>query len=284
MASNLFFKHSHFVASQVKESLDESTGATMYVILGMKGITLGSNTIVQTVDFEQRSWANVEFAKRVTANDVEFVSSRVNWTTGEIYNKWSTKMDSSNSNCFVITATNQVYACVNNNSGGVTGTVANSTPSSTATTPETMSEDSYEWKYLYSVDSANVVKFMDLDGTWMPVLVNSTIQDAAGVGNLGYSPPRDMKVYGLMVNMRIFGDEEGKAFVSDKYSMRGILVNPYDTTTNSVAQALTYEQGNANATALLTSNTGDLVYVEYTDVNNTRSDTQIEDLKIVIQY
>lgn len=284
MASNLTFKHHHWVASQVKESLDESTGTSMYLVIGLKGVELGSNVVVNTLDFEQRNWANVEFAKRVTANDVEFVVPRVAWATGQTYNIYTSAMTTSNSNCFVITSDNQVYACINNNSSGVTGTLANSQPSSTGTTPETMSEDSYIWQYLYTVNSAKAAKFIDTGSVWMPALVDATLSAAKGRGNLGYNPPNEMKASRLMFNVRIFGDEGGNAFVGDKYCMRGIVVDPLDTATNAIAVAATYEQGNANATALLTANTGDLIYAEYTNVDNTRDATQVDDIKIVVEF
>ena len=105
--------------------------------------------------------------KRINANGVSLVVPRNIWTVSTVYTQYSQYVDlfdptSGNPPFFVISDQLNVYKCLNNN-GGVASVVQ---PTGTATTPITVA-DGYQWKYMYTVTSADVLTFVTNE--WIPV-------------------------------------------------------------------------------------------------------------------
>lgn len=106
-------------------------------------------------------------SKRIEGNDVSLVIPRNNWTVGTVYSQYKHDIDLFDPNSpdppfFVVTDSLSVYKCLNNN-GGAASTVA---PSGTSTSVVT-NADGYQWKYMYTVNSADVLKFVTNE--WIPV-------------------------------------------------------------------------------------------------------------------
>lgn len=130
------------------------------------------DSIVDTVQSEKQVWNNMYAAKRATANDIELVVPRVNWTGNTKFRNYDDTIDAStllSSNTsqnlkpmYVITSERNVYKCMSNNSS------ANSTiePTGDYTTSNgnIATADGYLWKYMYNVKPSN--KFLNTD--WMP--------------------------------------------------------------------------------------------------------------------
>jgi hypothetical protein len=108
---------------------------------------------IQTTDYN--IWRNMLAAKRVTSSDVSHVIPRLNWTSGTVYTPYShTNSALFSSSFYVVNDSYNVYKCIDNN-GGVTSTVK---PISTSTSIFKTS-DGYRWKFMYSINAAEVLKF-----------------------------------------------------------------------------------------------------------------------------
>jgi hypothetical protein len=134
---------------------------------------LSPNPIVETISTEKEVWDNMFAAKRLTANDVELVIPRVNWTANTNYLQYDDTLPlidliTANTSLnlkpfYVLTTDRNVYKCLSNNAS------ANSTvePTGDYTTSNGViaTADGYIWKYMYNVRPAN--KFLTTE--WIPI-------------------------------------------------------------------------------------------------------------------
>jgi hypothetical protein len=146
------------------------------------------DSIVDTISAEKIVWDNIYAAKKVTANDIELVVPRVDWTGNTKYRNFDDTIDADTlltanttqnlKEMYVITTARNVYKCVSNNSS------ANSTvePSGDYTTSNgnIATADGYLWKYMYNVKPSN--KFLTTD--WIPA-PTSTAQLDYNVNDTG---------------------------------------------------------------------------------------------------
>ena len=116
---------------------------------------------IQNTDFNV--WRNMLAAKRVTSSDVRHVTTRYTWTTGTAYTPYSHRSATLYSTSFyVVNSSYNVYKCIDNNAGG------NSTTEPTATgTSIFKTADGYRWKYMYNINSSDVLKFVT--SSYIPV-------------------------------------------------------------------------------------------------------------------
>ena len=125
-----------------------------------------------------RTYRSAYAAKRIQAADVVQSAPRYDWTTGTVYTQYDSEDQALfTKNFYVATSTYNVYKCVYNN-GGVASTVE---PTGTSSAYFTTA-DGYVWKYMYTMSTPNVVKFLNL--SFMPVEVNSTVASAAIAGQI----------------------------------------------------------------------------------------------------
>ena len=108
-------------------------------------------------------------AKLISPSNVSLVVPRYDWTTGTVYTQYQNDIDLFDPSgqlppFFVITDALNVYKCLSNG-GGVASTVK-PTGTTTATPPPTLT-DGYQWKFMYTVSSANVLNFVTNE--WYPV-------------------------------------------------------------------------------------------------------------------
>ena len=167
-------------AERFKDSFSETDPSIQYVFIGNH--TPYSNessppSIIETISSEKTVWDNMFAAKRVTANDVELVIPRINWTANTKYRQYDdtiTLSDLISGNTtqnlkpfYVITSERNVYKCLSNNFS------ANSTVEPTgdySTSQGAISTaDGYIWKYMFNVKSSN--KF--LNSNWVPTPTRS---------------------------------------------------------------------------------------------------------------
>ena len=167
-------------AERFKTSFSDSSPSIQYIFLGGHvpyANESSPDSIVETISNEKLVWDNMFAAKRVTANDVEHVIARVNWTANTKYRHYDdtialTDLMTANTAqnlkpSYVITTARNVYKCLSNNAS------ANSTiePTGDFTTSNGVisTADSYIWKYMFNVRSSN--KFLTND--WIPTPIRS---------------------------------------------------------------------------------------------------------------
>ena len=133
-------------------------------------------------------------AKKVNISDISPVISRINWTTGTVYNYYqdTVNMQQLDGNGFplyqyyVKNKYDQVFKCLWNNNGAASTVEPYFEPGTFSSTNIFQSTDNYKWKYIYTIDLAAKVKF--LDSVWMPVPVGENNPNpllySAGVGNI----------------------------------------------------------------------------------------------------
>jgi len=116
---------------------------------------------IQNSDFN--IWRNMLAAKRVTGSDVRFAIPRYNWTTSTVYTPYSHRNATLySSTFFVLNSAYNVYKCMENNAGGASSVEPTSTGTSIFKTA-----DGYHWKYMYNINTSDVLKFVTTD--YIPV-------------------------------------------------------------------------------------------------------------------
>ena len=155
---------------------------------------------------ENRYHDSMLFLKKITSSDVRRVIPRINWQSGTIYEMYKNNYSSTNrtsqtstsglygSNYYVLTSEFKVYLCINNGSDpeNPKGKTSKFEPTHTSTTvpaaDNTATGDGYQWKYLYTIAPADIVKFVTTSYIPLPEkwgdVSTKTIKDAAVDGKL----------------------------------------------------------------------------------------------------
>jgi hypothetical protein len=108
-----------------------------------------------TVETAYDLWDNIMSLKHISPSDASFGVDRVDWTTGTVYDQYTSTTEFWTNNKFhVITEDFHVYKCLSNNKGAAS-TVK---PTGTPLTPFTTS-DGYVWKYMFTVAASDALKF-----------------------------------------------------------------------------------------------------------------------------
>lgn len=188
------------IADQIYESFSETAPTRYYIYVSRVTPFTDDNNpptptdTVQNTEFD--AYRDMVALKRVLASDVSYVVPRYNWTTGTVYKQYTdtdsslypTSTDAtSNSTFYVITDSNYVYKCIDNNRG-VQSTVK---PTYTGTAITTTA-DGYRWKFMYSVSAADAAKF--LVSSYIPVKTLTandgsaqwSVQQAASNGSIDH--------------------------------------------------------------------------------------------------
>jgi hypothetical protein len=101
------------------------------------------------------------------------VVPRYDWVTGTVYDMYDdTDTNLIEDDFYVLTDDFNVYKCLYNNDGGASTTK----PTGTSTTSFSTA-DGYVWKYMYTVGTADALKFLTND--YMPVRTDATVSSAA---------------------------------------------------------------------------------------------------------
>jgi len=138
------------------------------------------------------SYRNMIFGKRLSGNDMKFVVNRHNWTANTVYAMYDDEDTELQSKNFYVVVDEDsykhVYKCLNNNNG---------VPSTVRPQFEDAKYDSdlfargddyyettdgYQWKYMYSIDSATFTKFATQK--YIPVTANTVVAENASEGSI----------------------------------------------------------------------------------------------------
>lgn len=160
-----------FNAAQFKDSVSEKDAANLYFTFGRVSPWANeanpdqANTSPQTV---YEVWKNMIGAKRIVGNDIRHCIPRFNWTANTVYSAYDDTIDSlefksGNNPFYVMTSDWNVYKCLSNNYGEVSTVM----PTSTTTIANFETTDGYIWKYMYTINSEERLKFITSD--YIPV-------------------------------------------------------------------------------------------------------------------
>ena len=196
------------------ESFRNTLTATnkVYMFVG-RAKTWGSSDVPPTgepldsFEYARTSYGDSVAFKRVDISDTALVIPRVDWTdptkttggVGRTYSMYkpdyaptkTTANGSSrlyDSNFYVMNSDFNVYKCLYNGESPEfpRGRPSLVEPTGTSTTIIETSDSpgvySYRWKYLYTIDADNILKFVTTE--FIPVLSNSLVQSAANAGSV----------------------------------------------------------------------------------------------------
>ena len=125
-----------------------------------------------------------QFGKRVTDANVRRLVRRIDWTKGIKYDMYRQDYSTSNTapnsnatrlydaNYYVMNSNFNVYICIENGSSGIntTGNASEDEPTFTDLEPSKAgeSQDGYVWKYLFTVNPSDIIKFDSTDFIALP--------------------------------------------------------------------------------------------------------------------
>ena len=119
---------------------------------------------VESIDFD--IWDRIVAMKRIDVTDLSLAIPRYNWTSGTVYSKYQDSVDlfaNTTNPFYVLTSDFRVYKCIDNNKGAPS-TVE---PRQTELISTVITDDGYEWKYMYPVVGSDIEKF--LSSEYIPV-------------------------------------------------------------------------------------------------------------------
>lgn len=161
-APTVIFDNTGTGGSGATATATESGGAVTAITVDPPTDLLPPRPVDTTVD-DFLSHDDMIAAKLINASDISHVIKRVDWTTGTVYNQYEHFVDDIfDRDFFVMNYLNDVYKCIDNQSGSVSTSEPSGTGSAIITTA-----DNYRWKFMFSVSSADALKFVTTD--WIPV-------------------------------------------------------------------------------------------------------------------
>jgi hypothetical protein len=201
----------------------------------------------QTQKYIKKIFRNIFVAKKINSSDICPVIHRVNWSENNVYDVYSDDIDilakDENGfnvyNFYIKNKFDQVFKCLSNNANLIddiqVGQISTIEPYFQPGTYQTNNifngVDGYKWKYIYTIDTGNKIKFMD--STWMPIPIgnnrlNPTVSPSGygGIevinvlyGGSGYNPT-------TTINVVIEGDGTGATAIVllDGDSIKDIIV------------------------------------------------------------
>lgn len=188
-------------------------------------------------------WDRMIAAKSIAVNDVSHVVTRIDWTTGTVYDEYDpTSATYYDGDFYVLTDDFNVYKCITNNGGAQSTTKPTSTSAAIFQTA-----DGYEWKYMYTITTGEALKF--LTPQHMPVKnIGSNVDiDGPGAtpypyGGHGYDNIYELNANLVALTVSLEFDESGNFAVDNDYRAIAIIADPFLFETTTPATNATYRQ------------------------------------------
>lgn len=242
----------NFRIKNARAFVDSITNDNVYVYIGGVSAWADDNNPPTPADtitqVETTEWEEMYGAKKIGTADTKFMVPRIDWTSGTVYDEYDpTQTELARTDHYVLSndsGTYKVYKCIGNNSGGQSTSQPTSTSAAIFTTA-----DSYQWKYMYTLTTSDVVRF--LTPQYMPVYetvgTGNVDNDGPGaspypIGGHGADNVKELGAYFVGVNVRLEYDEGGKLSTANDFRKVGILINPYLFGTTNAATANVYNQ------------------------------------------
>lgn len=122
-------------------------------------------------------YENMLYGKRITSSDIVQMTKRYNWTSNTVYSKYThTDIDLYDSNFYVLSdegSSYSVFKCLDNNSGAPSTYRPRLSETSADDDFYFTTVDGYQWKYMYSITTAQFNKFSTSYN--IPVFVNANV-------------------------------------------------------------------------------------------------------------
>jgi hypothetical protein len=150
-------------AKQFKEAVSEPSSSNLYLTFGRVKPWPDENNPIQantSVASFYEVWKNMIGGKRITGNDMRHVIPRHDWVYGDTYIAYDHQIDSivlknPNTAFYVVTDDWNVYKCLANNNGEPSYVK----PTSLNTLIPFQTTDKYIWKYMYTIDKEEQLRF-----------------------------------------------------------------------------------------------------------------------------
>lgn len=198
-------------AEQFRDSLTEASPTRMYMFFGRTTAFANDSSPpsiandVLTTRYD--CYKDMMLLRRIYSSDSIHVAPRFNWTTGTVYTQY-TDNDATlfGKQFYVITSDNNVYKCIDNNRG------AQSTiePSGTSTSIFRTS-DGYRWKFMFTVSSADSLKFMT--DSYIP------IRDVTSGDGSAQESVRNAAANGSIEHITITANGSGYLSISNTFAL-----------------------------------------------------------------
>ena len=148
-----------FNAQQYFESLTDAERSNVYLFLAKSDewpdeeAPPAPQTNIQSVRYAP--WRNMIACKKAETSDITFALVRYNWVSGTVYTQYDDlNADIYTSNFYVFTEDFNIYKCLYNNNGAASTVKPTGTSTSVIET-----SDGYVWKFMFSISSADRLKF-----------------------------------------------------------------------------------------------------------------------------
>ena len=191
--------------------------------------------ITDNISEEIETRDGIHTMKRIGLDDTAYACRRIDWNSGTVYAQYSPNDgDLFSKDFYVMTPSYKVYKCINNNSGSASTEEPISTTTSVFTTA-----DGYQWKYMFTLSSDMINRFLTNDWIPIPTLTQRNSLQIATESSTSYSvggplgghssnPVEELGGNNLIVTC-VFDSNEGGQ-ITTMYSFRklGLIVNPRD--------------------------------------------------------
>jgi hypothetical protein len=264
-------------AAQFLESVNETANSIYYVCAHKSTPFVNDlsppdpeNTIAST---HYNLYDDLIFGKNVTPADIKHMIRNVSWTSGTVYDMYDDTVSNLETKDFFVVSpesTNyHIFKCLSN----YNGSPSTSQPlfSETSADDETyITNDGYQWKYMYTVDAATYAKFATTE--YIPVVPNANVTANAVAGSINTilitDPGSQYNSYatGTIREAAVGGNTLLYSLSSERYS-------EYDVTLSSVV-GFTEEKVTSLNTA--TNKTSNGVIVAVFTSNNTLRITNVD--------
>lgn len=252
-----------FTAEQFKQSVSDGNNQ-LYLSFGKSDSWIDDNqppSSSANTKSEYDIWYNMVGAKKIVASDLRHAVPRINWAANTVYRQYDDLSENS-AGIYVMTDDYNVYKCLDNKAN------SNSSikPTSINTSSVFKTSDGYTWKYMYTVNAEEVLRFLTTD--YMPVKTltlddNSLqwdVQEAATPG----------QIYSIVVTnsgnnytnasnvlVSVFGDGSGAIATAtvntQSNTIQSITMNAYGTGYTTATVRISGGAGaNATARAIMT--------------------------------
>ena len=263
MASLVTSKFRVHNAQQFVESFSEAANTVMYLFVGKNTAFPDDNNpptpVNSTANIEFTPWRDMYGVKRIQSSDVSHAIPRYNWTTSTVYTAYDDQSTSLLTDVFyVMTEDYTVYKCLFNNGGAGSTTKPTGVSTSQFTTA-----DGYIWKYMYTVTTANALKFLTTDYIPTQTLTSDggedqwDVQAAAVNGGINI-----IKVtaggsgYATAPAVTITGDGSGATATATLTANAVSSITVTAAGTGYTRAAVTFASGAATATAIISPKGG----------------------------
>ena len=185
------------IIEQLIESIDEAANTVYYAFVGdhiAEGATV--DEIVQPIQtynaVQVESYRNMIFGKRLDSDDIKFMINRYDWEANTVFEMYDDRtVDLLDKNFYTVVDENaykHVYKCLYN----ADGAASTSKPLFKDAKYDAdlyvegdgyyETNDGYQWKYMYSIDSKTFEKFATQK--YIPVTANTTVESNAKPGSI----------------------------------------------------------------------------------------------------